>query len=281
MILGLFAMGIFQPARAGVEIGGKKQLELAAPPVDVAVANSGRWIFVLAEGGKLLIYSGNGDLEGSIGLGGSFDCINVGPTDESILLTNRKENRIEVVTLSFIRKIDTEGSPYLGSCDAPVEITVFSEFECPHCAKLAPVLHEVFEKHHGKVKLVYKNYPLKSHRSAVSAAAAALAADRQGKFWPFHDLLYKDYNRLNNLRIQEIAAEVGLDIEAFRKDVLDPQIMSKIQKDIEDGAKIGVRGVPAVYINGRFQADRSLKGLSDSVEKELDKAKKTSRQEGE
>jgi protein-disulfide isomerase len=70
-------------------------------------------------------------------------------------------------------------------------------------------------------------------------------------------------------------------METFKKDVLEPQIMSRIQKDIEDGGKIGVRGVPAVYINGRLQEDRGLKGLTDSVEKELDKAKESSRQEGE
>ena len=139
-----------------------------------------------------------------------------------------------------------------------------------------PVLEQVLEKYPEDVKLVFKNFPLRNHRFAQQAAAAALAADKQGKFWEFHDLLFKNYNRLNQQEIQEIAKKLALDMERFQKDRQDSKTLAKIQGDISEGNKAGVRGTPTIFINGRMLRNRSLEGFSALIAKELDKVGKRS-----
>ena len=139
-----------------------------------------------------------------------------------------------------------------------------------------PVLEQVLEKYPEDVKLVFKNYPLRNHRFARQAAAAALAADKQGKFWEFHDLLFKNYNRLNQQEIQEIAKKLALDMERFQEDRQDSKALAKIQGDISEGNKAGVRGTPTIFINGRMLRNRSLEGFSALIAKELDKVGKRS-----
>jgi protein-disulfide isomerase len=139
-----------------------------------------------------------------------------------------------------------------------------------------PVLEQVLEKYPEDVKLVFKNFPLRNHRFAQQAAAAALAADKQGKFWEFHDLLFKNYNRLNQQEIQEIAKKLALDMERFQKDRQDSKTLAKIQGDISEGNKAGVRGTPTIFINGRMLRNRSLEGFSALIAKQLDKVGKRS-----
>jgi len=115
------------------------------------------------------------------------------------------------------------------------------------------------------VKLVIKNYPLKSHKFARKAAQAALAAKVQGKFWEYHHELFKNYKSINDTKIQDIARELNLDMEKFNQ---DQQI---INRDLQNGRRIGVRGTPTVYINGKRLSDRKLSGFTKMIEVELSK----------
>jgi protein-disulfide isomerase len=139
-----------------------------------------------------------------------------------------------------------------------------------------PVLERVLEKYPNDVKIVFKNFPLRNHKFAMKAAAAALAAERQGKFWEFHDLLFKNYNKLNDQKIREIALGLSLDQAEFEKKMKDPTIEAMIMQDVRDGARAGVRGTPTVFINGRRLKDRSLKGFQVLIDKELHKLGKKS-----
>ncbi len=132
-----------------------------------------------------------------------------------------------------------------------------------------PVLEQVLEKYPNEVKLVFKNFPLRNHKLAMPAAIAAIAAERQGKFWEFHDLLFKDYNRLNTQKVKEIAQQLNLDMEKFDKDQQDPQIRAMINRDVSEGNRVGVRGTPTVFINGRLLRNRSMTGFQDLIEKSL------------
>ena len=85
-----------------------------------------------------------------------------------------------------------------------------------------PVLEQVLEKYPEDVKVAFKNFPLKNHKFAMKAAVAALAAESQGKFWEFHDLLFKNYNKLNDQKIQEISLAIGLNQEEYEKAKKDP-----------------------------------------------------------
>ncbi len=134
-----------------------------------------------------------------------------------------------------------------------------------------PVLEQVLEKNPNQVKLVFKNFPLRNNKSAMPAAIAALAAEKQGKFWEFHDLLFKYYNRLNEQKIKEIAQQLNLDMEKFEKDLKDPRIRAMINREVSEGNRAGVRGTPTVFINGRLLRNRSMAGFQELIEKALKK----------
>jgi protein-disulfide isomerase len=129
----------------------------------------------------------------------------------------------------------------------------------------------VFETYPKVVKLAIKNFPLPNHKFARQAAVAALAADRQGKFWEFHDELYKNYKSLNEEKIGEIAQQVGLDKTKLDQDIKAPEVMAIVESDLREGQNAGVRGIPTIFINGRLLRDRSFAGFQAAIEKELAK----------
>jgi protein-disulfide isomerase len=131
----------------------------------------------------------------------------------------------------------------------------------------------VLEKNPKSVKIVFKNFPIRSHRFAVQAALAALAADRQGKFWDFHDELFKQHNKLNEEKVQEIAAKLKLDLAQFEKDRNDPLLLEQIRYDYNEGIRVGINSVPSVFVNGRKLKERSLKGFQTLIDKELENLK--------
>jgi protein-disulfide isomerase len=135
------------------------------------------------------------------------------------------------------------------------------------------VLEQVLERYPKEVKLVFKNYPLARHKFARKAAAAALAANEQGKFWELHIKLYKDYKALNDAKIQEIAQNLGLDMEKFTRDMASSAIQKLITRDFNDGRGVGVTGIPTVFINGKVMKRRNLQGFQQVIAAELKKTK--------
>jgi protein-disulfide isomerase len=133
----------------------------------------------------------------------------------------------------------------------------------------------VLEKYPNDVKIVFKNFPLKSHKFAMPAAIAALAAGEQGKFWEFHDLLFENYNKLNDQKIQEIAVAVGLNLEEYEKKKGDPAIKQRVAQDFAEGRRVGVRGTPTIFINGIRLRNRSIQGFQAAIDKQLQKIGRT------
>jgi protein-disulfide isomerase len=129
----------------------------------------------------------------------------------------------------------------------------------------------VLEKNSGKVKLVFKNFPLRSHRYAMEAAIAAAAAGKQGKFWEFHDQLFREYNHLSDQKIKDIAKSLGLNMAEFEKQMKNPEILAQIEKDISDGRQAQVAGTPTVFINGRRVRNWSQNQLQALIDKVLNK----------
>jgi protein-disulfide isomerase len=132
----------------------------------------------------------------------------------------------------------------------------------------------LLEKYPGKVKLVHKDFPIRSHRFALKAAMAARAAGRQGKYWEFHDELYKNYKSLNNDKINEIAKQVGLNETEFQQDLRNSELLDQIRQDYEEGIRLGLRGVPTVFINGKIMRQRDMATLEAAINAELQKTKK-------
>lgn len=241
------------------------------PPIDLLVSADKQWIYVLDDHGWISIYASNGQLKNKIQVGDDIRQIKAGPGNNILFMLSRTAGTIQVISIDMIEDIDIEGSPVKGRRDAPVSIVVFSDFQCPYCARLAPVLEQAFKKYAGKVKIVFKNFPIRGHAYAVKAAQAALAADSQGKFWEFHDLLFKNYNHLNDDKIEEIRSQLGLDAEAFKHRMNAPEVLAQINTDASVGRKVGVHGTPTIFINGRLLKDKSLKGFNVAVDKALRK----------
>ena len=126
-------------------------------------------------------------------------------------------------------------------------------------------------KYPQEVKLGYKNFPLALHRFARKAAIAALAANKQGKFWEFHHKLFENHKTLDDGKIQEIAGGMGLDMERFNRDMRAPALEKLIIRDMKDGQRAGVRGIPTIFVNGKLLRNQSLQGLEEMIKAELKK----------
>ena len=132
----------------------------------------------------------------------------------------------------------------------------------------------MLEQYPNDVKLVFKNFPLtRIHKFAMNAAVATQAANQQGKFWEYHDELFKNYNKLNDEMFDEIAQSLGLDMAQFKKDMENPALTALVQRDLKDGVDAGVRGTPTIFINGRLLQQRSLPGFKQVIDEELEKKK--------
>ena len=124
------------------------------------------------------------------------------------------------------------------------------------------------------MKLIFKNYPLSNHAYAKKAAIAAAAAQRQEKFWDYHDRLFENHDRLNDQKFRDIARELNLDMEKFEKDLNDPATILRVDKDAQLGHIVGVRGTPTIFINGSISKARTLEELRATVEDNLQKARR-------
>ena len=270
----LIGLAVSASSHAEVEMTVARTLTLEETPLDTALSATGKYILVLTDKGKVLVYTLDGKLNDTIPVDKSIDSIRPAPPgarEEILFLVSSKKKTVQIAVLEFVQDINIAGAPFKGAADAPVTIVIFTDFQCPYCARIAPVLDQVFEKNRGKVKLVFKNFPLNSHQFARRAAAAALAAGKQGKFWEMHDRLFQNYNRLNEQVLQEQAQQLGLDMLKFEKDMNDPQITQVINLDLQDGAKAGVRGTPTIYVNGALLKNSNPEGFQAAIDKELEK----------
>lgn len=116
-------------SRATVEWNIQKTLKLDSPPRDVAVSLNGKRIYILTDEGTILVYTPAGNLMEKIPIGKHIDQINAGPREDVLLLQSRQNKTVQILTVDFIKEINTIGSPFKGPADAPVVIAVFSEFQ--------------------------------------------------------------------------------------------------------------------------------------------------------
>lgn len=122
-----------------------------------------------------------------------------------------------------------------------------------------------------KVKLVYKEFPLRMHRFSREASLAAIAAGRQGKYWQMHDKIFQHYSSLSTAKLQQFAREIGLNMPRFERDRQASDAIHRVEEDMRDGFAAGVHGTPTIFINGRLLRLRSLKGFDVMIKQELQK----------
>ncbi len=147
---------------------------------------------------------------------------------------------------------DPKLPPALGPTPAKVIVIVYSDFQCPVCARVTDATHQIPEEWPGEVRVEFRQHPLPIHPNAENAAVAALAAHRQGKFWEMHDVLFKNQGGLDPASLETYAQGLGLDVAKFRKDVADPELRARVKREGALADRLGANGTPGFLINGRL-----------------------------
>lgn len=167
--------------------------------------------------------------------------------------------------------VSIEGAPFRGAAEAPVTIVEFSEFQCPFCSRVQGTLKQLLERYPGKVKLVYRDFPLDSlHPKARLAAEAARCAKDQEKFWEYHDKLFTHFPQAAPDDLKQYAAQLGLDGAKFDSCLSGGVHKAAVQRDFDEGTRLGVTGTPAFFINGRvLTGAQPLEGFVRVIDEEL------------
>ena len=167
-----------------------------------------------------------------------------------------------------------DGAPWKGAQSPRVTIVIFSDFECPYCRLFARVADQLLEAFPNDLRVYTMHFPLSIHRNAASAAIAATAAGRQGKFWEFHDIVLDAQGTLHQSPNPTIlydawAEELGLDLERFRRDQNDPAIRAAVEAQRAQAQRAGATGTPAVYVNGIQTRDLNEDDMRSQIQRLL------------
>ncbi|MFT5683646.1 MAG: protein-disulfide isomerase/predicted Ser/Thr protein kinase [Myxococcota bacterium] len=160
--------------------------------------------------------------------------------------------------------------PPLGPIGAPVQVVVFSDFQCPYCARLAPVFHELRAQYPDEVVVYFRDYPLSFHKNARGAHELARCAAEQGQFWPAHDLLFDNYQDLNAEALDRYALRLELDTTALSR--CQERDLSIIDVDMAAGAEVGVQGTPNTFVNGLpVKGAQAVESFTTVIDAELER----------
>jgi len=172
------------------------------------------------------------------------------------------------------QKIETAGFPSKGPATAPVTLIEFSDFECPYCGGLFPTLKQVEKNYSDKLRIVYRQFPLTNiHPHAQKAAEASLCAFDQQRFWEFHDSMFGNQRELSVPDLKQRAADLKLDTAKFNECLDSGRKVAAIQSDIQAGARAGVTGTPAMFINGRMlSGNQPYSEIQGLIEDELQRS---------
>lgn len=174
--------------------------------------------------------------------------------------------------LAPTQRISVDDDPSTGSAAAPVTIVMFSDFQCSACSLTHPVLKKAMAQFPGKIRFVVRDFPLESiHENAWRAALAAGAANKQGKFFEYAEILYKHQNALDGESLKKYAAEVGLNVQRFEIDFNSEAVAAEVRKDMDDGESYAINSTPTIFVNGVRVRDLSPSGFKAAIEKALGK----------
>ena len=168
--------------------------------------------------------------------------------------------------------VDAGNGPLWGKADAPVTVVEFSDFQCPFCSRGAESVNELKKKYNGKIKLTFRHFPLPMHKEARPAAEASMCVNEQGvdKFWKFHDLAFKNQDKLDAASLDKYAKEAGADPAKFTECVKANKFKDAVQKDMDYGEKIGVKSTPTFFVNGQLISGAvPIEQFSEIVDEEL------------
>ena len=202
------------------------------------------------------------------------------------LLRDQQQNRLESEFVQRLRSgvpvqlfltepeppaqtISTDDDPSRGERNAPVTIVVFTDFQCPSCAAMHPVIDEVTKTYANRARLVIRDFPLAMHPQARKAAEAANAANAQGKFFEYIAVLFKNQSALDVASLKKYATDLGLDRAKFDAALDSGQYAAEVNKDAVEGEAYGIDGTPTIFINGVRLRNLTAGGLGTAIERAL------------
>jgi protein-disulfide isomerase len=175
-------------------------------------------------------------------------------------------------------KSDTDSPHVRGNPDAPVTLEEYGDFQCPPCGMFAAFLGQLEKEYDSRLRVVFRNFPLKMHEHAHEAALAAEAAGLQGRFWEMHDVLYREqeaWSNASNARelFESYAGMIGLDLDKFRKDMDGDKARARVDADRQRGESLGINITPTLFINNQplDPKDKNPEGIRAEINAALQK----------
>lgn len=165
------------------------------------------------------------------------------------------------------------GDAATGPAGAPVTIVEFSDFQCPYCAQSQTLMEQIKKQYGDRVRFVFKQLPLDIHAEARFAAEASLCARDQEKFTELHDWLFANPSRINIETLKEVTPEMGLDVSAFEKCLVEKRHAAAVEEQIASATAMGIDSTPTFFINGRKVGERSLESFARMIDEELPRVK--------
>jgi predicted DsbA family dithiol-disulfide isomerase len=154
------------------------------------------------------------------------------------------------VGVGLVAPVDEQRDHIQGSADAPVTLVRYGDYECPYCGQAYPIIKQIAGRMGDRLRFVFRNFPIPtSHPHAQQAAEAAEGAGGQSKFWKMHDLLYERQRHLTDADMHAYAAELGIGVGRFDREMADHLYADRVEEDLMSGVRSGVSGTPTFYIN--------------------------------
>jgi protein-disulfide isomerase len=193
--------------------------------------------------------------------------------------TNPADSPPRVFSGKVFASTDPNLPPAYGPLPAKVIVLVFSDFQCPVCKRCADATQQIAEEFPGEVRLEFWQHALSTHGSAENAAVASLAAQRQGSFWEYHDVLFRNQSALDAASLARYAEQLGLDVDRFNKDCADPKLRARVKAEGAFAEQLGATSTPSFVINGKLHIGwGSWAGFRSDVERELAESMKLAAQ---
>ncbi len=184
-------------------------------------------------------------------------CVGVGALVSGTLLYRAKMPVVPTLTKeqSILAMNGAESAHIRGERDAAVTVEEFGDFQCPPCADLSDVVNQLVKDYRGRVRIIFREFPLTTHAHAHQAALAAEAAGLQDRFWQMHDLIYREQSTWSHEAdvrsfFESFAGTLGLDLERYKKDRDSDQVQARVTDDEKRAVKLGVTNTPTIFVNG-------------------------------
>jgi protein-disulfide isomerase len=148
----------------------------------------------------------------------------------------------------------TDADHSIGPADAPVTVVEYGDLECPNCKQAAPAVKLLLHRFTGRMRFVYRHFPLEEvHPHAIAAAEAVESAGAQGRFWPMHDILFENQAHLKLHHLRDYAEQLQLDMARYTFEMNDHVYLQRIREHMQNGLESGVRSTPTFFVNGKLQ----------------------------